>query len=460
MDLANSVNNYTERPEIPSSLKVPTDKPLKLQTSKTANKVGVVKTLIEKYRKESVQELLKKIVESGNTEDLSTFRTLHLGPTFQTIFLQALSEIDIERKCRGDTMVDKLLQTCPIIQDSYSTVETASLFMEWCKEQKVEPGDLLHKMFLVCDKSLPKLNCLMLQGASNAGKTYWTNMICSIPDIVGQTIQSADFAYMHCVDKELIQIPELTLTKPENVEEFKKIIEGLPTLVNIKNKEARTIVRTPVILTCNNLPWRQFSNEAGPIKYRMFHIDHLHSSTVLENVQHPADPRFLVKVFSYIRQTLCTKEEFPVDPSNDYYPLYTDMIREYVKEIIHSGSITLKDMINEQYLDNDVYSDHKHTMCTNVPQGFSQHTDIHILQWMKSMTHSDSDYYWDFTNYLHPVLYSGLTKQVYNPRNDIDESDYSDFKNGYVHIERLLIKIKHYPNQIHYSQSGQSVYCR
>lgn len=186
----------------------------------------------------------------------------------------------------------------------------------------------------------------MLQGASNAGKTFWTNMLCSIPNTVGQTIQSADFAWMHCLDKELFQIPELALTKQESEEEFKKVIEGLPTLVNIKNKEARTIERTPVILTCNQLPWRQFTNEAAAIKNRMFYVDHLHASNVLENVQHSADPRFIVKVFSYIRQTLASREEFPVDPSNDYYPLYTDMIKEYLREMIISGSVTLQELIN------------------------------------------------------------------------------------------------------------------
>lgn len=158
----------------------------------------------------------------------------------------------------------------------------------------------------------------------------------------------------------------------------------------------------------------------------MFYVDHLHQSTVLENVQHAADPTFIVKVFRYIRQTLATREEFPVDPNNEYYPLYTDMIKEHVKEIIHSGSVTLQELVNRQYSSvDDVYSDHRHSLCTNVPEGLSAETEKAILQWMKTLTdHQNDDYYWDFQNYLHPLLYSGLTNDIYNARHDIDESDY------------------------------------
>lgn len=79
---------------------------------------------------------------------------------------------------------------------------------------------------------------------------------CCFPDLIDQTIQSQDFAYQRCLAKEIIQIPELSLSKPEQVEEAKKIFEGLPTTVNVKNKEPRVLERTPVLLTCNNMPWK------------------------------------------------------------------------------------------------------------------------------------------------------------------------------------------------------------
>lgn len=70
-------------------------------------------------------------------------------------------------------------------------------------------------------------------------------------DIMGQTIQSADLSFQNCESKEIIQIPELKFTKPEQVEETKKIFEGLSTMVNVKNKEPARLHRIPVILICN-----------------------------------------------------------------------------------------------------------------------------------------------------------------------------------------------------------------
>ena len=92
-------------------------------------------------------------------------------------------------------------------------------------------------MFVVLDKSFPQINCLMLQGSSNAGKTYWTKAILSISDLVGQTIQSTDFAYQQCIDKISNPNPGIE-TKPEQVEEFKKVCEGLPNTDNYKEQGA------------------------------------------------------------------------------------------------------------------------------------------------------------------------------------------------------------------------------
>lgn len=115
----------------------------------------------------------------------------------------------------------------------------------------------------------------MLQVSSNAGKTYWTTALLPFTDVVGQTVQSTDFIYMKCLDKQIFQVPELTLTKIEQVEEFKKIMEGLPTTVNIKNKEPRILKRTPVVLTCDEVPWLYFSGERETLLNCMFAFENL-----------------------------------------------------------------------------------------------------------------------------------------------------------------------------------------
>lgn len=56
-------------------------------------------------------------------------------------------------------------------------------------------------------------------------------------------VQSSDFTRQKCLNKEVIQIqiPELSLTKPEQVEACKGYFEGLDTTVNVQNKEPRIL---------------------------------------------------------------------------------------------------------------------------------------------------------------------------------------------------------------------------
>ena len=39
-----------------------------------------------------------------------------------------------------------------------------------------------------------------------------------------------------------------------------------------------------------------------------------------------------------------------------------------------------------------------------------------------------------------------MTTRKYDPMSDIDEMDYESFKKGYVNIERLLLRIREYPD--------------
>lgn len=214
---------------------------------------------MKKYNRTQENELLKEIMRHEDPQDLVNFRVLFTGPYIKTIQSQAISEMKVENDIRGYTYIDKFIDACPSPVDVLTVEETAQLHLDWCADQGIDAGDFIVKMYAVLSKSYAKLNCFMLQGQSDAGKTYWTLPVLCFPDLIGQTIQSQDFAYQRCLSKEVIQIPELSLSKPEQVEEAKKIFEGLLTTMNVKNKDPRVLERTPVLLTCNNVPWKFFN---------------------------------------------------------------------------------------------------------------------------------------------------------------------------------------------------------
>ena len=241
-----------------------------MKPCKTANKVDVVKDFIRKYNQKTVTDLLVAIMDTGSLEELETFRTLRLGPQFQLVFAQAVQELEIESQQKGETFIDLFAERCPLQEGCMNVFTTACLYTEWCREQNLITGEFLLELYSILDRVYPKKNCFMLQGASNAGKTFWTDPLMAVSDMVGQTIPSQDFCFQNCVAKQIINIPELTFSKMDQVEEAKKIFEGLPTCINIKNKEPVRLNRTPVILTCNQVPWAQFEKESRTLQNRMF----------------------------------------------------------------------------------------------------------------------------------------------------------------------------------------------
>lgn len=50
-----------------------------------------------------------------------------------------------------------------------------------------------------------------------------------------------------CLHKDIILKPELSIFKPEQMEDFKKVTGGQNVTINVKNKEPQTLERTPVI---------------------------------------------------------------------------------------------------------------------------------------------------------------------------------------------------------------------
>lgn len=71
----------------------------------------------------------------------------------------------------------------------------------------------------------------------------------------------------------------------------------MPTTVNIKNKEARLLPRTPILLQCNTLPWaRQFAQEREAFVNRNFHHIDLKKSKVLHQINKKANPLYFGRI--------------------------------------------------------------------------------------------------------------------------------------------------------------------
>lgn len=431
-----------------------------MKETRTAKNVETLKLLMSNYGKTDEEELLEEIMKGQVQEDIVTFRVLYTGPVIKTIHAQAITELKIENQLKGYNYIDRFLDDCPSPTDCLSVEETAELHLEWCLEQGVDIGDFLMKLYAVLSKQHAKVNCFMMQGQSNAGKTYWTSPLLPFPDRVGQTVQSQDFAFMRCINKDVIQIPELSLSKPEQVEEM-KVFEGLPTTVNIKNREPKILLRTPVLLTCNNVPWRFFNEEQDAFKNRMYAFGNLHKSTILEGKK-AANPKYFRRISKFIREETETQPEYPCTPDDtQMWQLYTETLGSYVQTLKLMSQIDLQHILSSEHMqDSYLLLDFKDEACFPVSP-----TD-NMLSWRSAERLGCPDacilrevYTWIYwlnisgTNdyYFQPranntvQMYSGWANAPYDPESDLDYSDYLQFRSGYSHIKRLLIKIKTWP---------------
>lgn len=57
---------------------------------------------------------------------------------FQAIRNQAMLELDIVNRLNGGHCVRKLVEECPVVENSLTIVQTASIFKEWANEQKID----------------------------------------------------------------------------------------------------------------------------------------------------------------------------------------------------------------------------------------------------------------------------------------------------------------------------------
>ena len=183
-----------------------------------------------------------------------------------------------------------------------SVEETALTFKEWCGEQDINPVELLKEFWKVCAQWHPKRNTIHLQGASNAGKTYWLHSMIPEKSVIGEMITSQDFAFQECINMGLILINELTLSTPEQAEllyisKFGKVSQSW----SMSKTNRRVIERKPVLCSSNQPIWTHLSNERSTFMNRCYPHLGLRPSLVLKEASGRANPKFIQGSFEIIQ---------------------------------------------------------------------------------------------------------------------------------------------------------------
>lgn len=123
---------------------------------------------------------------------------------------------------------------------------------------KVSCKECLQWFVDVLFRRLPKLNCITIWGPHCAGKTYVEKALSTPFLNIGylenwNKFINSGFPFMDCVNRRVIVWNEAQVTGDNSQrEDLKKLFEGAPMSVNVKNQEHAYVSRTPIIVTTNN----------------------------------------------------------------------------------------------------------------------------------------------------------------------------------------------------------------
>jgi hypothetical protein len=124
-------------------------------------------------------------------------------------------------------------------------------------------------VFTVMNKEVPKKNTIFFYGPSNAGKSRVADSITGGFPLLGEVTRSETFLFMNCVRSQCIRQEEVKIVQ-ETVDDFKRLYEGSNMMVDVKNKPAQRLARTPVIATSNAHPSKWVESERDAIINRMY----------------------------------------------------------------------------------------------------------------------------------------------------------------------------------------------
>ena len=102
---------------------------------------------------------------------------------------------------------------------------------------------------------LPKTNLLFVHGVPNSGKSYIIRSVAALYKYSATIQGTTSFPFMELAQASMGLIEEPSFTD-ETLQTFKKLAEGTPTEVSVKNKGAARIGRIPLVITANYPFWK------------------------------------------------------------------------------------------------------------------------------------------------------------------------------------------------------------
>lgn len=243
---------------------------------------------VQMFNVQSKQQMFDIITQTSYKRE---FLSLFCKRSFDQSLEKAMYIVQQECLAKTFAKLSDLVENAEFA-DCYSPLESAIIVKEWAKIQGIDLDLFVTNLIDIVDRNRPKVNTLMLQGESNAGKTYIVRSVlklCKYFGEINQGIAGYQFMYADCINKRVISINE-PYFDVAMIEQLKIVLEGRGTFVHVKNKKDDWLQPTPVIITCNSHVWRHCRNEEHAIRNRCIVYEGLRAAPFLEKCEKDLHP--------------------------------------------------------------------------------------------------------------------------------------------------------------------------
>ena len=155
---------------------------------------------------------------------------------------------------------------------TYLTVdESIQTFTVWCSLHGIVQNAFVNDMWTIMAKTKPKQNLMFLEGVLNSGKSFIARSVVALFKYNATIQGTTTFPFMELAQASVALIEEPVFTG-ETLQTFKKLAEGTPTDVSVKNKASARVPRLPILITANYPFWHQGgSTERDAFRSSMIH---------------------------------------------------------------------------------------------------------------------------------------------------------------------------------------------
>lgn len=357
-------DDYVERepaqmvPQQPST-STTTAMDFQLPNGRTMNLYKYVRWLIKEFDYDNQEDMTKGAMLNS---DSSAYEKALTHPMFNSVCAKAFA---VEKALEGiqgfQARYESINWSTFTTNEKYLSVDVSlNLFKHLLTHHDISLDAFVNDVWDILTLKRPKTNLMFLHGVPNSGKSYIVRSFCVLFKYLATVQGSSTFPFMELASASCGLIEEPSFTD-EALQTFKKLAEGTPTEVAVKNKAAVKINRIPLFITANYPFWKDGGAlEKAAFATRMIEYNFPQSAGFLKLAKKQLNPAMWKQLFApFVYPDTADQDTSGDDELLDYLnlvrpPKKARVVPEATQNNDSNDTLTIEDVVLAEVVDDVV----------------------------------------------------------------------------------------------------------